>query len=279
MGIGLMAGAKASQAATSLEVTPLAQKNVYAGQFDVLVYDFNLKTDQMDFLQAMTINQTGYIQMEWELSKVILWQDEGPSGFQGMGIDARLGKGVATSNGFAWQKLNVDIQPGDNHFFVSIETTDRRFSSKRTLYFSLPDMHDVNGDGIYQDGDAGIFLNSKAKFPVGQSVMNQFSVVTSTADTFAPKMTLTSNHSEDYNEFWMGGDIREDGRSGLNSAEIQITPVGGETGVWAPVIYGTRAWIYRASLEDGEYLVSWRATDGNGNQVVGEPITLTVKAK
>jgi len=258
-------GVQTTHAATSLVVTTLDQSNIAAGRFDVLVYSFNLKTDKTDFVQTVTINQTGYIQPDMELAKVVLWKDAGPAGFQGFGIDDRLGKGVATSNGFVWDKLNVDINSGNNNFYVTVETTDRKFNSKRTLYFTMPAYYDANGDGIYQEGDAGIFLNSKQILPSAEMVTNQFNVVTSTQDLFAPKMTFTSNLSEDNNEFWMGGDVRDDGRAGLAAVEIKIVPSGQTTAAWVPVTFGTRAWIYRANLAKGTYKVYYRATDGWGN--------------
>lgn len=173
-----------AQTLPSVTVQTFESDYVYHRDFDVLVLDFTIQTVGADALETLTVLKNGTAREGSDYVALKLWADEGPAGFQGWGIDKPLGQ--VTQQDGVWLASNINYTfTSSKRFFASIETGTSL--GDKLAQFALQPATD-NGDGIWQQGEQGVFLKSgvTAYVPTGSySTTTRFK--TGLADYMPPK--------------------------------------------------------------------------------------------
>ncbi|RPI71487.1 MAG: hypothetical protein EHM45_23475, partial [Desulfobacteraceae bacterium] len=279
-----------SAVAATLAVTNTGAPQVYfyPSEFDRLTMDFTVaRTDgTADTLRALTLANEGTARNIYEISKVVVWADAGPAGFQGMEVDEKLGEAIRTEIGEYWYlaDLSKAVPASGLRLFVSIETASRSaITSQKTVHMKIPGLLDGGTIGQFDIGDTGLFLGS-AMGPAETLINpNYQTILTSSTDVSAPK-TLVLDPDDgatiSTTTYKISGISRDQGGSTPASVKISIAPVGGAdnwvdvTGIGAN--YST--WEYNwTAIANGSYVIKVYGTDWIGNtEAPGEGIRVTV---
>lgn len=252
-------------------------------EFDRLALDAVIPADgsQTDYIQSLAVMNLETASDGRGISDLYLWKDEGAEGFQGMGIDKKVGRGKWDSESATWYWTDMGLTvPQDGlRIFVTVET-GRTINSRYTVRLVIPETDDLNGDGIFQVGDKGLFLSS-GNTP-DKEIANTSSqlIKSATNDSKAPKAVVTNipeNYQINLNDSYLiSGLARDEGFSGMMGVSINIAKTG-ESGSWQSVITDSTnfgRWTYSwTPPSSGTYTVKVKATDFVGNESVSAPIT------
>jgi hypothetical protein len=145
----------ATQAAT-VEVNELTSGPVFFMDFDVLALEFDLEGAQNETLNAITVEHSGSARPNIDFKNLILWLDESEEGFQGWGFDKKLADAEEVGGVWVFNDLNEFITSSDQRFFVSLESGT--FIQNKNSQFLLSQQNDTNSNGIWEEGERGIFL-------------------------------------------------------------------------------------------------------------------------
>ncbi len=251
----------------------------YRGTFDNLVLDFSLIVTSPDTLKALALRNLGTANYLNHINYLTLWADSGPIGFQGMGIDKKLGVLTYTSTYTAWYLDNLAEKITDSQrFFVSAEIYSG-LSTGATINMQIPLLEDVNGNGSFDVGDFGIFMDSGKNGPTDKAIANSNSQVLSTVsvDSLGPKIVMTNlfeGNILNADHFMIQGMIRDQGNTYIKEFNINIDGQSFPVQEVDPVLY---TWSYDwQNIANGAHIISLQGRDGWGNYTQTADINITV---
>jgi len=262
--------------------------SVYPSEFDRLAMDFTVQRSDgiADTLRALTLRNDGTARDFYDIAKVVVWADAGAAGFQGMGIDEKLGEAVRYEMAGYWylSGLNKTVPADGLRLFVSFESTGKgAMTTNRTIQMKVPVLSDGGTVGQFDLGDDGLFLDG-ATGPA-ETILNPNAQTTfySEYDVRAPKTVVTAPKAGDLitaSSYKIIGVARDQGGSTLSLLKISISSAG-SSGSWADVVStgaNFETWEYNwTGFVDGAYAIKTYGADWNGNtETPGEGITVTV---
>ena len=162
--------------------------------FDNLALDFTITPTQSDTLNALVVRNEGTARDTYEISKLVLWADAAPAGFDGFYGDTKIAESKFNATDYSWyfDNLNYNIANGGQKFFITVEVWTGG-TSNRTYQLSIPAYSDINADGLFDYGESGIFMTSEVEVPTEKLInLTQASYYSTTADSAAP-LCLISN--------------------------------------------------------------------------------------
>jgi hypothetical protein len=273
----------------SVTNTGAAAINIYPSEFDRLVMDFTVKRSDgiADTLKALTLQNNGTARHFYDISKVIVWADAGPVGFQGMEIDEKLGEATRYElEGYYWYLSNLSktVPASGFRLFVSIETAGKgSITANKTVQMKVPVLSDGGTIGQFDLGDTGLFLSGARGTGSGILNPNTQTIWVSNYDTSAPKTVITDPQDGatiTTSSYKIMGAARDQGGSTLASVKILISS-GGMAGSWTEVTStGTNysTWEFNwTGIADGAYTIKTEGVDWLGNaETAGAGTTVTV---
>lgn len=260
----------------------------YPAEFDRLVMDFTVARADggAGILRALTFVNDGTARNFYEISKVVVWADAGPAGFQGMEIDEKLGEAVRTELFGYWylSELSKVVPQTGLRLFVSIETASRAaIKAQKTVRMRVPAATDGEIIGQFDLGDSGLFLEGIAGPSENIQNPNIQTIIPSSTDVSAPKTLIIdpkdgSNIAE--TNYKIIGVSRDQGGSTPASVQILINS-GSSEGSWTEVEntgINFSTWEYTwTDISDGTYTIKTRGSDWLGNtEVPGEGVVVTI---
>lgn len=251
----------------------------HGGTFDDLVMDFSLITVQPDIVRAMSFRNLGSADNFSHIKYMILWLDQGPLGFQGMGVDKEIGNFDYSSGFKSWYIDNLAEPIEDHlHFYVTVEPYTL-IHETATIQMQISALFDDNSNGSFDVGDFGIFLDSGNNGPIDKNLTNNSNQIISDAnsDIRGPKIVITNLINDSIinnNNFTINGLIRDQGNHGIKAFAIKINDQLLSVANYNVLPY---QWSYDwQDVADGEYVISLQAYDEWGNFTQTEPITVNV---
>jgi len=260
---------------------------IFTREFDKLVLDATLPSGNQgnsDVLKAFAIQSEGTARNINEVSKFILWQDKGKQGFQGMGIDGKIGELNLWNENYSWYLNNLEVLiPSEGlRIFVSVEVSGAPTNS-RFLKMKIPALLDFNENGDYDLGDLGIYLQSKNNGPEGSNVINQYTQIfrTFVLDNLFPKSVITNpldNSTVTATNYTIKGMARDQGNSTIQWVRLGIVEAGQTT--WYDITQTSDDylnWEYDwQNIAEGTYVLKVKSADWIGNQGESEEINVVV---
>jgi len=271
--------------------TDIPSATWYVGQFDKLALDVVIPSGNgaADTLKAITVVNNGSAYYAHGIQNLRLWADSGALGFQGWGEDIDFGPGSSSGvqNTWVWKDLDVSVGATGRRFFVSAEMWPTAVSTNTnyTVQLMIPELSDVNGNGLYDTDDMGVFMGSKNNGPVGGVVANGPNQIISYSniDVEGPKVimnNINNNQIITSSSYVIQGQTRDQGKSSAEYVKIKISKVGGSNGdlvLVEPLTDNFSTWSYVWSgMEDGTYKIQTQAQDFLGYISSSTPITVTV---
>ena len=280
--------------ASQAELYEVGESFFYPKEFDKLVLDVLIPSGsagESDVLTAITVQNEGNARNLTEIDYLVLWQDAGEEGFQGMGIDNKIGQFGFYSTNYSWylSGLNIEVPPEGLRLFVSAETK-RDLAVSRTFQIKLSALLDNNSNGQYDIGDLGVFLGSKNNGPTDAVLLNPYKQTTRSfvVDDLPPKAVITnlsSGASLATSSMVIKGKARDQGGASVQSVSILIEEQGGDSD-WSEAelllpITTERDWQYVwQNIEEGFYSLKVKAKDSIGNEAIAERlIELTIASE
>ncbi|MDD5341310.1 MAG: Ig-like domain-containing protein [Patescibacteria group bacterium] len=277
-------GAQPSLAFTTSSVINLQAPyaTFYRATFDGLIMDFTLNISGTDTLNALGLKNLGTANYLSHIKYMTLWADDGPAGFQGMGVDRVIGNFNYTTTYESWyiQNLNESASIG-KRFFVSVETFSD-YTSTATILMQIPILTDNNANGLFDVGDFGVFTAAKNNGPTDDNVTNANSQVVSTysIDMFGPKLVITNlfdGQILNTNSLMIQGMARDEGGSYIRDFNIFID---GQEYPVQEMDVNFYTWRYDwENISDGTHTISLQAHDGWGNFTQTGSITVSAHAQ
>ncbi len=257
-------------------------------QFDRLVLDAVIPANNgnTDFLQALAVMNRANARDGKEIEKLVLWTDGRAPGFQGMGIDNKIGDAAwdSASATWYWKDLSATIPPAGLRIFVSAEIR-RNISESRNIEMVIPQLSDINNNGQFDIGDKGAFTYYANNGPTDNEILNTGiqSIRFDSADKEGPKSAVTNLFEGDEaakgEVFTISGMSRDQGKNSVKSVEISIVKSGAADS-WKSVSsdkFDFINWQYAWNpTETGEYKIKLRSKDLIENESITD--SLTVKA-
>ena len=264
-------------------VTPVPNAIVYPSHFDVVGLDVTVGGQYVgDVLTDLTIKNLGTADALHGLKGVRLYIDRAAAGFQGLGLDYDRGLGTAVgTNSWYWSKLNIAVPNGGLGLFVTVET-ESTVTTNATTQLQIPALSDIDSDGLFDVGDQGLFVASKADGPVGVTLTNSSSQAFyfTTVDIFAPKVVIDNpqeGSTKQSSLVLVEGETRDQGNSSLGLIEISID--GGPWQVVADVSINRQHWTnHLVNTTTGTRTMQARARDSAGNLGYSSLVTFSVEA-
>ncbi len=257
-------------------------------QFDKLALDVVIPSNngEIDFLQALSIMNLGSAYYRKGIGKLILWTDERMPGFQGMGIDKKVGEANWDRESFTWHWKDIAlIIPEDGlRIFVSVEV-ENYLDDSRTVQLTIPELVDNNDNGKFDIGDKGAFVYSGNNGPTDNEINNisTQSIRYGTSDREGPKSAITNLFDNDQiplqENFIISGLSKDQGRLSPKSVKISITKEGSSDD-WKDVStdkldFADWRYIWSPS-ETGDYKIKLKSRDLTENESISDSITVTV---
>jgi hypothetical protein len=250
---------------------------IYPRTFDNLIFDFTLTPAKADTLKALSIRNLGTADYYYQIKYMTLWADAGPAGFQGMGVDKEIGNFSFTSTYQSWylDGLSEPITTSQR-FFVSVETFFN-ITKAGTTIMEIPQLTDVNDNGIFDVGDFGIFMASKDNGPLDQAIDNSNgqSYSTTATDSWGPKLVITNlfdGQVLNQNSLMIQGMARDQGDTYIRDFTIIID---GQSYDVQELDTSYHTWRYDwQNITDGPHIISLAAHDGWGNYTETGAITV-----
>ncbi len=264
----------------------------YIGQFDKLALDFVLpsgNSSSVDILDALTVKNEGNAYYSVGIKDLHLWLDYGTQGFQGWGTDVDLGAGTyrGTQAGWYWDDLDVAIPSAGRRMFVSLDMWETIPGSNvnYTVQLAIPELSDLDEDGVFDFDDSGVFMTSENNGPVGASVVNSTNQTISYAnsDNHGPEVIFSNIDNDQVlndSSYVIRGEARDQGNSSPEYVKIRISKEGEPTADLELVDilsdnYAT--WEYDwTNIVDGTYYIQTQSRDFLGNDSSTASITVSV---
>jgi hypothetical protein len=261
----------------------------YPSEFDQLVMDFTVaRADgSADVLNALTLQNDGTAR-DWDISKVVVWTDAGPIGFQGMDVDEKLGEAtrytLTDPNYWYLSGLQKIVPASGLRIFVSIETGSRSvIVANKSVQMKISPLVDGGTVGHFDLGDTGLFFAGATGTADGTVNPSVQTIWVSNYDTSAPKTVITSPKDGDTittSSYKITGTSRDQGGSTLASLQILISS-SSSAGSWVDVTNtgaNFSTWEYDwTNITDGTYTIKTQGSDWLGNvETAGEGTTVTV---
>jgi len=257
-------------------------------EFDKLGLDVTLypNNSEVDFLQSLSIMNLTSAYYTRGIEKLILWTDERDIGFQGTGVDQRIGEAKWDGSSFTWywDDMGLTVPESGLRIFVSVET-ERNMADNRTVQFSIPELLDNNENGKFDIGDKGAFFYSGDNGPIGLEISNNSIQVIKygTEDHLGPKSVITNLFNGDSitlrNSFIVSGFSKDQGKFDTRLVQISITTEGSPDN-WQDVsseMINFGRWVYNWSIPGtGSYNLKLRSRDLIGNETISDSTTITV---
>ena len=266
-------------AAVQATVNPLLSSVVYSFHFDQPVLDLNLSG--VDFLYALTVENTGAT-ANVGVHQLCLYQDDGPDGFDGLGLDSDLGCAAWSVEGQYWYWDDLFVFLGDNpRLFVTVETTT--LSRTIPLQLRIPSYYDKNSDGDFDaDDDRGLFVLGETGLPAEALLDTSTHYLDwrsgSNADLFGPKIAVTNLYDGDTlfdgSFYTIEGRARDQGGALIKSLEIcvdEVCQIG--FNLEDNFLYWEYDWVFD---HDGEHSIYVKSFDNAGNVTTTAPMTVRV---
>ena len=253
---------------------------VYKQEFDQLVLDVVIPSGiagQSDILQALTIQSSGTIRDFYDVKKFVLWSDNTEEGFDGMGVDNKLGEFTFHSDSFSWyiDNLNVEVPVAGLRLFISVETSTGPTSS-RFFKMRISGFRDDNQNKQYDRGDLGVCLASGNNGPTDAVVVNLLSqqVRVFVVDDLAPKAVVSvplNNQVITVDNYTIEGLLKDQGGSNIAWLKLGIAPSDTPNDItWYDISLtssvGTteQAWQYQwQDIAEGTYILKVKSADTN----------------
>ncbi len=248
---------------------------------DHLVLDFSVQTGTDDYLNTIVVKNEGTAKNLFEIKAIYLWADTGNNFFDGFWGDNKISQGVYETQTGVWifDDLNFSLPASGQHFFVTVDT-DRSGTSNRSFQFSIPEYSDVGNNGVFDNGDYGVYVNSKEKLPLIKLVNDSIAKYKiETNDTYPPSVVitnLTAGQKIIENNFKILGQAKEQGWSFVTRVEVCIDNLCREA-----TNTGTdySSWEYLwTDISVGTHNIYTKVTDFNNNQGESLPINVTKEA-
>lgn len=270
--------------AADITIHQVPEAYIFQSEFDKLVLDITVPSGLAtgeDKLLGLGIQNDGKALYSTEVREYTLWEDASPVGFQGLGIDKKLGAMIFCADNYSWYLNNLSsIIPGQGkRFFVSVETS-RIASANTTFQMKAPLLQDQNNNGSLEPGDLGIYLESKNNGPKDSAVVNQYiqTIRNFTRDNLAPKVVITAPLDRAVittSAYKITGLARDQGGSSPQWIKIAINE-----GDWQDVKgtsdnYGTWEYVW-TGIAEGTYNIKTKSADWLDNVKTSDAIIVTV---
>jgi len=254
----------------------------YPQEFDNLVMDLIIPSGKTggDTLKAITLENTGSARDFYDIEKLKLWADSGPSGFQGMEVDEELGTFAFYNPNMSWYLTNLDesVPAQGLRIFVSAEIS-KNATTYRTIQMKIPKLSDVNSNGNFDLGDLGVFWESKNNGPIDEEIINSYSqeIRVPSIDSLAPKTVITDPKDGTKiitSSYTIKGVTKDQGGSTPAWVKISINDI------WYDVVNtgeNFNTWKYEwKGISEGIYALKAQAADWIGNVATTDPMQVTV---
>lgn len=256
-------------------------------EFDKLAMDTVIpgNNGQVDILQSLSLMNLDSAYQGKGIKDLWLWTDKGDAGFQGLGIDKKIGKAVFDQTSWTWYWKDVDlVVPSTGlRVFVTAET-EQTISSKYFVRLVIPALTDLDNDKQFDVGDKGIFMFSGNNGPTDdQKIASDSLMIKSISfDTKAPKVVIT-NLSNNYQvrtdeQFLISGLSRDQSYSNTKTVKININKEGESNTIWTTVDTDRnnyQKWTYAWTPTSlGKYIIKVKAIDFNDNEMISDGITV-----
>jgi hypothetical protein len=258
-------------------------------EFDKLALDAVIPANngQVDIMQSLSLMNLENASSGKGIKDLYLWEDKGSAGFQGMGVDKKIGKGEydQMSGTWYWKDADLIVPIAGLRVFVTAET-ERTISSKYYVRLTIPQLNDMDNDGQFDIGDKGIFMFSGNNGPTdAQAIASESLMIKSTtADTKAPKVVIT-NLRNDYKinldeAYLVSGLSRDQSFSNTQTVKINIVKEGQSNDTWTVANTDRNnyeRWTYSWTPSSiGKYTIKVKAMDFNENEMISEGIVVEV---
>lgn len=256
-------------------------------QFDRLVLDAVIPANNgnVDFLQALAVMNLSTARNGKEIEKLTLWTDGRAPGFQGMGIDNKIGDASwdADSSTWHWKDLSATIPASGLRIFISVETR-RNMDESRNIQIAIPKLIDNNNNGQFDIGDKGVFTYYANNGPIDGELLNTGiqAIRFDSSDHEGPKSAVTNLFEGGQvmkgENFAISGLSRDQGKYSVKSVEISIAKTGAADS-WINITtdkYDFVNWQYVWKPADaGEYKIKLRSRDFLENESITDPLTVS----
>ncbi|MCX6740476.1 MAG: Ig-like domain-containing protein [Candidatus Parcubacteria bacterium] len=263
----------------SIVKTEVPYDTFFRGTFDNLVFDFTLVTARPDTLKALSLQNLGTLTDAYQLDYLTLWADDGPVGFQGMGIDRKIGNLIYFSTLQNWYLNNLSENIADSQrYFVSAEISSY-ITKTGSVQMQIPKLIDTNANGSFDLGDMGIFMDSGNNGPTNANIVNDNVQVVglTTVDSLGPKVNFTNlqaGQTIESDSFVIKGMIRDQGATSIKDRFIYID---GQKNVISIFDDTTYTWQYVwQNIATGEHKIKVTSSDQGSNPGQSEEITVNV---
>lgn len=257
---------------------------IYPQEFDKLVMDLTIPNGNNgaeDILEALTLQNTGTARDYNDIEKLIMWQDAGLEGFQGMAIDKEIGTFSYNGLDSSWYLDNLDLLVPIQgvRIFISAEI-NKNATTNRSIQIKIPVLSDVSSNNSFDLGDQGIFMQSGQNGPDNTAIINAYAqaVRIINLENLAPKTVIAepeNNEILNSSEYIIKGVARDQGGSTPEWVKIGINLLAGPAQViWHDVTatgsnYST--WEYEwNNINEGVYTLQTKSSDWLGNTGVSE---------
>ena len=249
----------------------------YPLTFDNLVLNFVLGVDSADTLKTLVVKNNGLARPVNEIDRVVLYRDNGNAAFDGFGIDEEIAQAMYDYSNSVWvfDNVNQSVSPSAR-FYVAVETK-KGGTNNKTFQFGIPAYNDVDKDGLYDNGDSGIFFSSKVSVPI-ETLLNDKSMAykATTADSLAPVAVMTNliNGQIIKNaSFVVNGKAKEQGGGSIAELLVCIDSVcSSATNTGAD--YSTWEYSWK-NIGNGDHAVYLKVKDFNDNATTTPVIAVT----
>lgn len=257
-------------------------------QFDRLVLDAVIPANNgnTDFLQALAVMNRANARDGKEIEKLTLWTDGKAAGFQGMGIDNKIGDAAwdSASATWYWKDLAATISPAGLRIFISAEIR-RNISESRNMEMVIPQLSDINNNGQFDIGDKGVFTYYANNGPTDNEILNTGiqAIKYDATDHEGPKSAVTNLFGGEQvvkgEAFAISGMSRDQGKNSVRSVEISIVR-SGALDSWKNVStdkFDFINWQYIwTPVEAGDYNIKLRSKDLIENESMTDSLTVKV---
>lgn len=225
-----MLSVAAHAATSSIVVTPFQGELIGPGDFDRLVFDFTLAppSGDADTLAAIGLRNASDARGIRDISKLVLWEDNGQPGFRGW-EDKKIGTStwIVDRTNWSFEGLNNAIPKEGKRFFVTAEIAGQILERKR-LELVIPIADDRGTIGVYDAGDEGVFFGSKKVLPsnIEFAVSSGVLQTIHTRDIYPPLTYVTSpsrSGTVPLAPVHITGVTRERGRDFVNEIIVSIS--------------------------------------------------------
>jgi hypothetical protein len=247
--------------------------------FDNLVLDMSVTAPVYDTLDTLTVKNLGNARGDLEIKNLVLWLDNYNDHFDGYEGDFKLGTGGYDAELDVWvfDDLHEYISSLGERFFVTVETAAGGVDY-HTYHFVVPIYSDRNDNGLYDPGDAGIFLSSYTPAPAGTLDSGITSLYRAATRDELPPVIYSTNLYEGDNvlgaNFVIFGEVRDQGGSAVASVTVCLD---GDCSVMTDLDYLPSWDFIWFGLADGPHTVYFQAADTAGNETQTEEINFTAR--